>query len=215
MISIIDIGTGNLHSVLEALRRVGTPGILTRSASEVEGAKGIILPGVGAFGEGMQRLNAQCLAEPIRTAARSGVPVLGVCLGMQLLAEVGYEHGRCEGLGLLAGEVVPLVAGVHCERVPNMGWRGVRVMRDGSLIDRSCDGAHYFFAHSFHFVPNEQRDVVATVHGGVMASVERGNVFGAQFHPEKSQDAGLDVLARFASIVRSGTRRSLRRADAA
>ena len=215
MIAVVDIGTGNLCSVLEALRRIGTTGCCVRSANELEGANGIILPGVGAFGEGMQRLREQGLAEPIRMAAKSGMPVLGVCLGMQLLADVGYEHGRCEGLGLLAGEVVPLIPGTHCERVPNMGWRGVHVVRDGVLMDRGVEGEHYCFAHSFHCVPDEAGDVVATTSTGVVASVERGSLFGVQFHPEKSQDAGLNVLARFAARIAPGARGGFGRLDAA
>jgi glutamine amidotransferase len=209
VIAVIDIGTGNLRSVLEAMRRVRTASDvkLVRSASELDGARGIILPGVGAFHEGMRRLHAQGLAEPIRAQALAGLPVLGVCLGMQLLADVGYEHGRTEGLGLAPGEVVPLVPGVHCERVPNMGWRAIEVARDGALLDHTSRREHMFFAHSFHFVPNEHRDIVATTSNGrVVVSVERGRVFGAQFHPEKSQDAGLNVLARFAALVHRSQR---------
>jgi len=215
MIAVIDIGTGNLRSVLEALRRVGAPGRLVKSAAELEGAHAILLPGVGAFGEAMRRLHAQGLAEPIRTAALGGMPTLGVCLGMQLLADVGYEHGRAEGLGLIPGEVVPLVQGVHCQRVPNMGWRKIQIVRDGALLDATCRAEHFFFAHSFHVVPNERTDIVAGIDGGVVASVQRGRIFGAQFHPEKSQDAGLDVLARFAAIALPGATRGATRRDAA
>lgn len=201
MIAVVDIGTGNLRSVLESLRRVGASARVARSGGDLDGASGIVLPGVGAFREGMRRLHEQILAEPIRMAARNGVPVLGVCLGMQLLADVGFEHGRCEGLGIIGGEVVPLVPGVHCARVPNMGWRGVSVRREGRLMPKACYGEHFFFAHSFHFVANDRADVAATLEGNVTACVERGNVFGVQFHPEKSQDAGLDLLARFAHVA--------------
>lgn len=201
MIGVIDIGTGNLRSVLEALRRVGAPAMPVRNERELEQVRGMLLPGVGAFGEGMRALHAQELVDPIRSAVNRGVPLLGICLGMQLLAEIGYEHGRCEGLGLIAGEVLPLEAGVHCARVPNMGWRAIDVHRNGALLDASCRREHFFFAHSFHLVAARRDDVVSTMPGGAVASVEHENVYGAQFHPEKSQDAGLNMLARFAAIV--------------
>jgi len=204
MIAVVDIGTGNLRSVLEALRRIGAPAKPATLANDLMSARAIILPGVGAFGEGMHRLHMQRLAEPIRHAARAGMPVLGVCLGLQLLADTGFEHGRCDGLGLIGGEVVPLVPDVHCKRVPNMGWRAIEVHRPGTLLDDRDHREHFFFAHGYHLVPNQQSDIVATMDGGAVACIERDNVMGVQFHPEKSQDAGLNVLARFAALAGVG-----------
>jgi glutamine amidotransferase len=183
---IVDIGLSNIGSVRQALSRVGAQSMTASSAGELEGAGAVILPGVGAFGDGMAALRAQGLVEPLRKHAAAGRPLLGICLGMQLLADQSQEHGRHEGLGIVPGRVVRLTPADPSLPVPNMGW---------------CDVADdaYYFAHGYHLVPDDPADVAGAIdYGGpVTAIVRRGSVTGVQFHPEKSQDAGLEMLERF------------------
>ena len=192
---MVDMGVSNIRSVAEAFRRVGAEVKVTSSTEEVAEAEALVLPGVGAFGDGMASLREHGLVEPIRQHVADGRPLLGICLGMQLLADDSEEHGRSEGLGLVPGRVRRLAPADRTLRVPNMGWCDVR-FRDGR---EDC----LYFAHSFHLECRDEEDVAGTIDygGNVVAAVERGRVLGLQFHPEKSQDAGLDVLARFLGSV--------------
>lgn len=189
---IVDIGLSNIGSVRQALSRVGAQSMTARSAGDLEGAGAVILPGVGAFGDGMAALRDQGLVEPLRRHAAEGRPLLGICLGMQLLASSSEEHGRHEGLGVVPGRVVRLSPSDPALPVPNIGWCDV--------ADVSDDGEEaYYFAHGYHLVPDDPADVAGVFdYGGpVTAIVRRGATTGVQFHPEKSQDAGLEMLERF------------------
>jgi glutamine amidotransferase len=185
----VDMGISNLGSVLEAFRRIGAPVRVTRDPAEVGRARALVLPGVGAFRDGMAALREAGLVEPIRAHAAEGKPLVGICLGMQLLADAGEEHGETEGLGLVPGRQVRLAPADPELRVPNMGWNDV-TWRDGSADS-------YYFAHSYRLELADPADADGTIEygGPVVAAVRRGNVRGMQFHPEKSQDAGLEALA--------------------
>lgn len=210
MIAIIDLGISNIGSVCDAFGRLGADIVTTVDPATVAHADGIVLPGVGAFGDGMASLRGKGLDVSIRAAARTGTPLLGFCLGMQLLADASEEFGVHEGLGLVPGRVVRLEPAVPGERVPNIGWCDIAPAAGATLFAETAAGTSCYFVHSFHLQCAEPADVAATIrYGGrdVAVAVERGNVFGAQFHPEKSQDAGLAFLDRFVGLVRE--RRSI------
>ncbi len=209
---VIDYGSGNLRSAAKALERaasgLGDGRAVTVSAEpeRVAAAERLVLPGVGAFADCMRGLGAvPGLVDALREAVIArGRPFLGICVGMQLLATVGREHGDHAGLGWLPGAVLPLAvpspepAGRPL-KVPHMGWNEVRVERDHPVLAGLVPGAHAYFVHSYHFVPARAEDRLATVdYGGPLAAVVgRGNILGTQFHPEKSQAVGLRLLADF------------------
>ena len=200
-IALIDYGAGNLHSVHNALIAAGAERVaVTSDPTIVRGARRIVLPGVGSFkacADGLWAIPG--LVETIEERVIvDGVPFLGVCVGMQLLATRGHEHGTTRGLGWIEGEVLPIEPADPSVKVPHMGWNDVLPMphRDGAaLVDRG----EAYFLHSYHFVPEDGRDVAAmTDHGGgLVAAVARDNILGVQFHPEKSQAYGLALLSRF------------------
>jgi glutamine amidotransferase len=201
MLVMIDMNLGNLQSVVQAFRTVGAEVTVTSRPADVRRAAAVILPGVGAFGDGMASLRAAGLIDALRGhVLGEGRPLLGICLGMQLLAEEGEEHGLHRGLGLVPGRCVRLVPGAG-ERVPNIGWCDVRVARPGSVLFHGArEAACFYFAHGYHVHCADTADIAATLPRGgsaVTAAVERGALFGVQFHPEKSQDAGLELLAAF------------------
>lgn len=201
--TIIDLGVSNVGSVVAALRLLGLSPKITTSPTDVETAAAIILPGVGAFADGMASLRDAHLVVPIQAAARKGIPILGLCLGMQLLATESEEHGLHEGLDLIPGRVTRMIAGAH-EKVPNIGWCDVSLKRPSRLFSATRDGESFYFVHSYHFVCKDSKDISAYLHFGaaeITAAVERKNLFGVQFHPEKSQDAGLSVLSAFAETI--------------
>jgi glutamine amidotransferase len=206
MIVMIDMGVGNLQSVRQAFDRLGTAVLVTTDAADLTGAEAVILPGVGAFGDGMASLSRHGLIEPLRQHAAAGKPFLGICLGMQLLAGSSEEHGRHQGLGLVPGRVTRLTPTDRTCRIPNMGWCDVAVQNPRSVLFAGLDrGETFYFAHSFHLICDDPADVAATLDyssARVTAAVQRGNLFGVQFHPEKSQDAGFHILAAFVSRVR-------------
>ena len=199
MITIVDMKIGNIGSVVSGFRRVGQEPVVTDDPADVARADRLVLPGVGAFGDGMASLREKRLVEPLRRhVLERRLPLLGICLGMQLLTERGEEHGKHEGLGVLPGGSVRL-APRNDLRVPNIGWCDV-APRDGAHLFPGNGREAFYFAHGYHVACADPANVAATIdYGGeIAAAVERGTVFGVQFHPEKSQDAGLDVLARFA-----------------
>lgn len=206
MIAVIDSGMGNIGSVVAAFRRIGAATGVIHDSKSVWAASALILPGVGSFADGMDALRRHDLIHPIRDAVAAGIPVLGICLGMQLLAETGEEFGYHTGLGLVPSRVVPLKPVGPDGRVPNMGWCPVRIVTTRQGIFRVLGAEEsFYFAHSFHLVCKEEGDVAAVMPWGdneVVAAVRRGNVHGVQFHPEKSQDAGLDVLHGFWNTVK-------------
>jgi glutamine amidotransferase len=199
MLVVIDYGAGNLRSVLHALTHLGTANIrIAQGPRDLKGATQIILPGVGAFGAGMEELRQRDLIQPIKDAAFAGVPFLGICLGMQFLFDRSDEMGDFAGLGLLPGTVTRFPADLGL-KVPHMGWNTLHQCRPSGLMDGLGEQNYAYFVHSYHCVPADRADVVATVEYGLpaVAVVQRGNIAGVQFHPEKSQTTGLRILSNF------------------
>ena len=199
MILLVDIGISNLASVQRALELVGAEVLPSSEPEALAVAEAVVLPGVGSFADGMNRLRERRLVEPLRRAAGRGVPILGICLGMQLLTCESEEDGRHEGLGLIDGRCVRLDPCGTSDRVPNIGWCDVEVTQQDCLLGSKMDGEVYYFAHSYH-VDGHVADSVASIRFGnkkVTAAIESGNTYGVQFHPEKSQDAGLELLSAF------------------
>ncbi|MBN1656799.1 MAG: imidazole glycerol phosphate synthase subunit HisH [Anaerolineae bacterium] len=200
MIAIVDYGVGNLRSVQKALEQVGAAATVTSRAADLDAARGIVLPGVGAFGDGMASLRGRGLAAPVLAQAARGKPLLGICLGMQMLFEESEEMGQHAGLGLLRGKVVRFAD--PALKVPHVGWNQIEV-RPHPLLAGIAPGAYAYFVHSYYVVPAEAGDVLATTEYGVefASVVGRDRVWGAQFHPEKSQEVGLRILANFSRLV--------------
>jgi glutamine amidotransferase len=210
MVAVIDLEIGNVGSLLRALETVGVPAERTTNPAALARARAIVLPGVGAFGAAMDRLRGQGLVEPLRRAAAAGTPVFGICLGMQLLGSVSEEHGTHDGLGLVPGRVTRLSASDPRLRVPNIGWVDVTPARKSRLFNGAAPGSFYH-VHSYSLTPDDAGAVAATIRFGdapICVAVERGDIWGVQFHPEKSQDAGLDLLARYAARLRELNRLS-------
>jgi glutamine amidotransferase len=204
VIAIVDYGAGNLRSVQKAFEEVGVLAVVTSDPAALDAAQGVVLPGVGAFGDGLANLRARRLVELLLRQASEGKPLLGICLGMQLLFEESAEMGRHEGLGLLPGRVVRFPEGDR--KVPHIGWNRLQIRGDG-LLAGIADGAYAYFVHSYYALPERAGDVLATTEYGVefASVVGRGSIFGAQFHPEKSQEVGLRLLRNFADLVARGT----------
>lgn len=203
-IAIIDYGMGNLRSVQKGFERVGTPAEITRDAARIESAPGVVLPGVGAFGACMENLRGLDLVEPVRRVIARGVPFLGICLGMQLLFEESEEFGPVRGLGIFPGRCVRFRDSGDADlRIPHMGWNQIHKRRDVPHLSGIPDGCFVYFVHSYHVVPHDpDLAVTATEYGGEFVSaVARDNVFACQFHPEKSQRAGLQILQNFGRLV--------------
>lgn len=197
-VAVIDYGMGNRRSVEKALDHVGARAIVSSQFDVLRGADGLILPGVGAFAHGMAQLRASSLDDLIYERVAQGVPLLGVCLGMQLLFEHSTELGGDDGLGLVPGRVEPIAAGGR--RMPHIGWNEVALERPSRLLDR---GAPFYHVHSFCAHASFTDDVTATTEYGERFAtiVERGSVFGVQFHPEKSSRDGLRLLRRFTELA--------------
>jgi glutamine amidotransferase len=196
-IAVIDFGMGNLQSVVNALEFLGIPHLIVRTPLEVRSAKRLLLPGVGSFYRAMENLNASGLAEAIKDATNDGTPLLGICLGMHLLAEFGDEGGGTAGLGLLRGRVIKLPAG-HGLRIPHMGFNDVLIEVEHPLLADIVNGSHFYFAHSYQFSDNDDQIVARATYGVTFpAIIASGMVMGTQFHPEKSQSQGLCLLRNF------------------
>jgi glutamine amidotransferase len=198
MISIIDYGMGNIRSIENALAFIGMPYRLIRERNEVRESERLILPGVGSFKSAMSNLIKSGVADAITDAATCGAPLLGICLGMQLLFDRSEEGGHCDGLGLIHGSVRRFEPRVGLQ-IPHMGFNEVRAKRTSPLFNGIVDRSDFYFVHSYHVVVDEETDVLAvTTHGSSFtAAVGRGNIFGTQFHPEKSQSQGLQLLRNF------------------
>lgn len=203
MLAVIDYGAGNLRSVLHALNHLGAEHVrVVREPGDLKAATKIILPGVGAFGAGMQALHRQNLTQPIREAVLVGTPYLGICLGMQFLFERSDEMGDHQGLSLLSGHVTRFSPEIGL-KIPHMGWNQLQQRRESPLLKNLPPECYAYFVHSYYCVPADPADVVATVDYGIdfTAVVQRGNIYGVQFHPEKSQRTGLQILANFLEIA--------------
>jgi imidazole glycerol-phosphate synthase subunit HisH len=205
-ITVIDLDIGNLTSVAHAFRRVGADVRIVSSAAEAGDARALVLPGVGAFQRAMDRLQARgfgpLLQEHVSHPDRS---LIGICLGMQLLADRSHEHGLHAGLGLIAGEVVRLEPSPPDFRVPNIGWMPVHAARRSPMFPAGVDGESFYHVHSYHLACHNPSEVAATIDFAgrtLVTAVERGNIFGVQFHPEKSQEAGLNLLSAVLAWLR-------------
>ncbi len=196
MIAIVDYGVGNVGNVQNALERLGVECVVTSDVRLVEKADGIILPGVGAFKSGMNNLQGASLDGLIKARASTGTPLLGICLGMQLLFEKSEEGGGCDGLGLIAGEVVKFRQG---PKIPHVGWNRLRSLRPSLLTSGLGEGEYFYFVHSYCCMPRDSKTIlgVAEYGGEFAAAVGKFNIFGVQFHPEKSGEAGLILLRNF------------------
>ncbi|MCI8337398.1 MAG: imidazole glycerol phosphate synthase subunit HisH [Lachnospiraceae bacterium] len=201
MIAIIDYDAGNLKSVEKALQHLGEECKITRDVEEIATAEKVILPGVGAFQDAMEKLEKYQLADVTREVARKGTPLLGICLGLQLLFESSEEGPGVQGLGILPGRIVafPKKEGF---KIPHMGWNSLKIKPRATLFRGLGEEPYVYFVHSYYLEAAELEDVAATTDyiTTVHASVERGNVYGCQFHPEKSGDVGLQILRNFCQL---------------
>jgi imidazole glycerol-phosphate synthase subunit HisH len=201
-VAVVNTGLCNLGSMRRALTNLGVGAVLANTPADLSGCERIILPGVGSFGAGMAALNESGFTSALKAAAAAKIPILGVCLGMQLLADSGYEGGLINGLGLIGGEVRRLDPVDSKEKLPHVGWN--EVVHDGSstLLHGVSSGADFYFVHRYHFVPSS--DAFAVAHtpycGGFVSVIQDDQLFGTQFHPEKSQKAGSTILRNFINI---------------
>jgi glutamine amidotransferase len=195
---LIDAGTGNLRSVQKALEAVGANVERTDDPKKVELGKRIVLPGVGAFGDFMSGLRVRGLEDVVKEVAARGVPLLGICVGMQALFDVGEELGEHKGLGLLAGRVARFAESLPV-KIPHTGWNQVETKMGASLFEQVKAGAYVYFNHSYYCQPWNSSDILATTDYGInyACAIQRENIYGVQFHPEKSQAVGLQILKNF------------------
>ncbi len=206
MIAIIDYDMGNLRSVAKAFEKVGATATVTRDPKVMNDASHIVLPGVGAFKDCMRNLEAYGLIDPIAKAVASGKPFLGICLGLQLLFDESSEFGVHKGLGLIPGKVVrfPSSKDEACVelKVPHMGWNEVKKAKESPLLEGIDEGTYFYFVHSYYATPEDAAVTLTKTGYGVefTSSIAKDNVFACQFHPEKSQKAGLQVLKNFSSM---------------
>ena len=203
MIAIVDYGVGNLYSLKSSFAAIGGEAIVTGNSEEIKKAEKIILPGVGAFGDAASKLKESGLADVVISEAQKGKPIMGICLGMQLLLEKSYEYGEHEGLGLIKGEIRPISDVIPKDlKIPHIGWNALKLKGEKSPIFKYLnDGDFVYFVHSFYGA-NCEENVIATAEYGadLTAAVADKNVFGCQFHPEKSGDVGLKILKAFCEL---------------
>jgi imidazole glycerol-phosphate synthase subunit HisH len=201
MIAIVDYDAGNLKSVSKALDALGQENIITGDAQQILAADKVILPGVGSFGDAMTQLKSRGLDQVLKQVAAEGKPLLGICLGLQVLFESSEESPGVEGLGILKGKVlrIPDAEGL---KIPHVGWNSLHLQNNGRLFEGLKEDSYVYFVHSYYLKAEDPQIVKAVTEYGVSidASVESGNVFACQFHPEKSSDVGAKILTNFASI---------------
>jgi glutamine amidotransferase len=201
MIHIVDYGMGNLRSVQKAFEKLGVEAVVCTKASELADAQKLVLPGVGAFRDAIGHLKDQDMVGPIRDHIAADRPLLGICLGLQLLFDVSYEDGEFEGLGIVPGKVVRFEEQPDL-KIPHMGWNSLEFASGSPLLEGIPEGSHVYFVHSYYVAPDDD-DVVATwtEHGTrFCSSITQGNLFATQFHPEKSQNVGLRLLKNFSTL---------------
>ena len=199
MVAIVDYGVGNLFSLECSLNAIGAEVVITADAQVLKQADQIILPGVGAFEDAANKLRATGLDVVLKELAAAGKPLLGICLGMQMLFEKSFEYGEHQGLGLIPGQVVPMEGVIPADlKIPHIGWNALKFTKESPLFSQIREGDCVYFVHSY-YAANCEADVIATAEYGaeLTAAVARGNVFGCQFHPEKSGKVGLAILKAF------------------
>ncbi len=203
MIAIIDYGVGNLFSLKSSLAAIGADAVVTADTQVIKAADKIILPGVGAFGDAAAKLRESGMADVVKGEAAEGKPLMGICLGMQLLLERSFEYGEHEGLGLIKGEIRPITDVIPSElKVPHIGWNALSFKGEKSPIFKYInEGDHVYFVHSFYGAECEESVIATAEYGATLtAAVARENVYGCQFHPEKSGDVGLRILKAFTEL---------------
>ncbi len=199
MIALVDYGVGNLFSLACSFRAIGQEARISKDADEIYRADRIILPGVGAFGDAAEKLKTSGLDEAVKSAAKKGTPLMGICLGMQLLFDKSFEYGEHEGLGLIRGSVVPIESAIDRPlKIPQIGWNALIFRKPSKLFSYIKDGDFVYFVHSYFASGCEEAVTAETEYGAILtASVEKDNVYGCQFHPEKSGKVGLNILRAF------------------
>ncbi|WP_028306929.1 imidazole glycerol phosphate synthase subunit HisH [Desulfitibacter alkalitolerans] len=200
MITIIDYGMGNLRSVQKSLEGVGYKAEITSDPEKVAAASGIILPGVGAFADAIENLKTSGMVDAIMHVVKEGKPLLGICLGMQLLMTVSEENGFYDGLGIIEGQVLKIPSIV---KVPHMGWNSITIKRDHKLISGVKNNSYFYFVHSYYVKPDNEEYAAASTHYGIdyCSIIARDNVMGIQFHPEKSSSLGQKILRNFGEMI--------------
>ena len=203
MIAIIDYGVGNLFSLKSSFAHIGQEVVVTADPGLIHDCSRIILPGVGAFGDAAKKLRDSGLDKVVLREVAEGKPLLGICLGMQLLFETSYEYGEHTGLGLIPGSVVPIEGVIPSEyKIPHIGWNALELVRDSAMFKYIHDGDHVYFVHSYYATNCEPFTTAVTEYGArLTAQVEKNQVYGCQFHPEKSGNVGLNILRAFAEEV--------------
>ena len=199
MVGIIDYGVGNLFSLRSSFASIGAEAFVSSDAAQLAKADRLILPGVGAFGDAAQKLKDSGLDTFVKEQAAAGKPLMGICLGMQLLFEKSYEYGEHEGLGLLKGQVVGMSGKLPPElKIPHMGWNALQLTKPARLLE---EGSYVYFVHSFYAENCEDSLAAVTDYGiPITAAVEKDHIFGCQFHPEKSGNVGLEILKKFCEV---------------
>lgn len=204
MLAIVDYGMANLRSVQKAFERCGHPATIIRTPDEIRKADHLVVPGVGAFKDASRVLFESGLAEAIREHVKAGRPFLGICLGLQLLADIGHEDGAHQGLGIIPGEVKRFTVDQPPLnlKVPHMGWNSIKWARDVPLLKGLQQGTYFYFVHSYYIVPRDKDVIAATADygGDFAAAIQKDNVYATQFHPEKSQQVGGVILKNFAEL---------------
>jgi len=203
MVGIIDYGVGNLFSLQSSFSAIGQAVVVSSDPEVLRKADHILLPGVGAFEDAVQKLRASCLDQMVYEAVKEGKPLMGICLGMQMLFEKSFEYGEHQGLGLLKGQVIPMEGLLPKElKIPHMGWNALNITKpDGKLLRNTKEGDYVYFVHSYFASGCEESLAARTEYGKwLTAAVEKDNVFGCQFHPEKSGEVGLNILRAFCAV---------------
>ena len=202
MIAVVDYGVGNLFSLSSSLSAIGAEMVVTGDADMIRKADKILLPGVGAFEDAARKLRESGLAKVVCEEAKAGKPLLGICLGMQLLFEKSYEFGEFEGLGLLRGAVRPIADVIPADlKIPHIGWNALHFTKENELFRHIQNGDHVYFVHSFYAADCDESVIATSEYGAELtAAVANGNVYGCQFHPEKSGSVGLAILKAFAEM---------------
>jgi len=207
MFVLVDCNLGNLRNVQKAFEKIGEEAIISNNINDIEKADGLILPGVGAFPEAMKNIHSLELFNVLRDQVlNKKKPILGICLGMQLLGKEGYENERCEGLNFLPMIIKKLEININEYRLPHIGWNNITIKKSAPLFEGLPDNPDFYFVHSYHSICDDSNIVSATCDYGqiFVVAVQYENIFGVQFHPEKSQEYGLKILKNFVKYVKDG-----------